>query len=505
MKTIYKLLFFLVLSLSLSSCFEKFLEEDVEDFLSPNNFYKTEADAEAAVTAIYSRFVSGEGGDNSFHRGALMIGEYPAESSSAQTSTVPYRIQFETYTWIPTTDGVELVWKFYYEVIYRANLAVERIPLIQGDATKLKRYEAEARFCRGLAYLYLIRLFDNVPFNTSSLQTDFNLPNMGNSENVFAQIIEDFQFGEANLPLNYMPADMKNVGRATKGAAQTMLTKTYLTMAGYPWNKTENYALAAAKSEEVIKSGVYDLDPDYANNFKEAGEHNKEYIFDAEFHTNINGSNWVNMSSIRDQSVCRQFSGWSSFGGTKSFYNDMVAQNPGDKRIKTNFILDFTDVKTGTKKVWGVDFDVNKALVHTWKYIDPAETGTGDQQSNINYHFTRFADLLLMHSEAVNNASSFSGSYDKYYGINRVRERAGLAPLAGLNKDDFNKSLIWERVCELCFEGHLWYDYKRMNCMEERVARKGINIGTNKKYYVFPIPANELSRNPKLEQHPLWK
>lgn len=502
MKTIYKLLFSLVLGLSLTSCFDDFLEEEVTDFLSPNNFYKTEADADAAVSAIYSRFVSSEGGDNSFHRAALMIGEYPAESSSAQTSTVPYRLQFETFTWTPTTDGIELVWRFYYEVIFRANLAIEKIPQIKGDATKLKRYEAEARFCRALSYLYLIRLFDNVPFTTSSVQDDYIIPNMGNTDKVFAQIIEDFQFGETNLPASYTS---KDIGRATKGAAQTMLAKTYLTMAGYPWNKTENYALAAAKCEDVIKSGTYDLAADYANNFKEVGEHNKEYIFDAEFHTNMNGSNWVNMSSIRDQNVCRQFSGWSSFGGTKSFYNNMSTLNPGDKRLNTNFINEFTDVKTGVKKVWGKDFDVNKGLVHTWKYVDPAETGTGDQQSNINYHFTRYADVLLMHSEAVNNATSFSGTYDKYYGINRVRVRAGLSELSDLNKADFNKSIIWERVCELCYEGHLWYDYKRMNCMEERVALKGINIGTSKKYYVFPIPANEMSRNPKLEQHPLWK
>jgi hypothetical protein len=325
---------------------------------------------------------------------------------------------------------------------------------------------------------------------------------MGNTDAVFAQIIEDFKFAEGILPVSYSGA---NVGRATKGAAQTFLAKAYLTMGGYPWNKTENYALAASKLEEIIKSGTYDLVADYGNNFKEVGEHNKEYIFDVEFASNLNGSNWVNMSCIRDQNVCRQFAGWSSTGGTRSFYDEMIAKQPTDKRIPVNFILSFKDVVTGEEKVWGEDFDVNKGLVHTWKYTDPEETGLNDQNSNLNFHFTRYADVLLMHSEAVNNASGFSGSYDKYYGINRVRERAGLAGLSNLDKDAFNNSLIWERCTELCFESHLWYDYKRMNNMEERVAKKGINIGTNKKFYVYPIPVNELSRNTSLEQHPLWK
>ena len=496
---LYKYIIGLALLVSSSSC--DFLDEEAYEFITPDNFYKTEADAEAAVNAIYSRLVSSEDNDISFHRAALMIGEYPAECSSAQTSTVPYRLAFEFYTWTPNTDGIELVWKFFYQVVFRTNVAIENIPSISGDPAKIKRLEGEARFMRGLAYLYLIRLFDNVPLTTASEQDNQNLPNMGTSDAVFKQIIEDLTFAESALPDSYTG---KDVGRATKGAAQAFLAKTYLTMAGYPWNKTENYALAATKCEDIIKSGSYDLASNYAMNFKEAGEHNKEYIFDAEFQQNLNGSNWVNMSSIRDQNVCGM-AGWSSFGGTMNFYEDMLKNNPGDKRLATNIILSFIDTKTGEEKVWGKDFDVNRGLVHTWKYIDPEETGVGDQNSNLNYHFTRYADVLLMHSEAVNNAAGFSGSYDKYYGINRVRERAGLAGLSNLDKDAFNKALIWERVVELCYEGHLWYDYKRMNCMEERVARKGVDIGTSKKYYVYPIPVNELSRNPNLEQHPLWK
>ena len=154
MKSIYKIIFVSLIFMGLmTSCFDKFLEEDVYDFLSPNNFYKTEADAEAAVNAIYSRLVSSEDNDISFHRAALMIGEYPAECSSAQTSTVPYRLAFEFYTWTPNTDGIELVWKFFYQVVFRTNVAIENIPNISGDPVKIKRLEGEARFLRGLAYL----------------------------------------------------------------------------------------------------------------------------------------------------------------------------------------------------------------------------------------------------------------------------------------------------------------------------------------------------------------
>jgi hypothetical protein len=141
MKSIYKIVVAgLALTATLTACFDGLLEEKVYDFLSPNNFYKTEVDAEAAVNAIYSRLSSAEDGDISFHRAAWMIGDFPAETSSAQTSTVPYRLAFEFFTWTPNTDGIEQVWKFFYQVVYRTNIAIERIPAItDGDPGNLKR------------------------------------------------------------------------------------------------------------------------------------------------------------------------------------------------------------------------------------------------------------------------------------------------------------------------------------------------------------------------------
>ncbi len=492
-------------SFTVTSCLDDFLEEEMYSKLTPGNFYRSEKNAIAAVSGIYWRMATNSESDNSFHRAALLMSEYPSECTDLLSSNVAYRTAFSRYSWRPDTDGIYFVWRFFYQVIYRANVAIKYIPgITNGNERNLKRLEAEARFVRALSYLYLVRLWENVPLITDPENNGDQFPtNMGTSDAVFNLIISDFKFAETYLEASY---DAANVGRPTTGAAKTFLAKTYLTMAGYPYNKTEYYATAATKLEEIISSGTYSLLTNYADNFKEALEHNSEYIFDIEFHTEHNISNWHNMFGLRDQKFSAKYGGWSTIGGSVSFYQDMVNINGGlaDKRFATNIQLGYTNVDDGQYKEWGVDYDRNKTWVHTWKYCDVNEPGV-DNRSSLNYHFTRYADVLLMHSEAVNNAASFSGKYDKYYGINLVRDRAGLGPLSGLDKGAFNSSLIWERVVELCFEGHLWYDYKRLNCMEERVARRGIDIGTNKKYYVFPIPANDMAVNPNLEQHPLWK
>lgn len=500
MRTLYSKLSILFLCVSLTSCFDGFLEEEVYDFLSPNNFYTNEEEAASGINGIYECLSTSRDGDRSFHRATLMIGEYPAESSSAQTSTVPYRLEFEMFTWNENTQGTEQVWAQFYEMIYRCNLMIEQLPTIKGNKELLTRMEGEAHFMRALGYFYLIQLFENIPLITTGDGKDLYPTNVGTSDATWNLILEDLKFAESNLPDSYNGND---VGRATKGAAKAILAKSYLTMAGHPWNQKDKYALAAAKCEELIKSGQYGLMNEYGQNFKEKFEHGKEYIFDVEFTSGLTGSNWVNMSGIRGQNVTR-FAGWSAFGGTPNFYEDMLSKNPGDKRLPVNFILSFIDIKTGEELVWGTDFDQTKSLYHTWKYTDPDETGAGDQNSNLNVHIVRYADVLLMHSEAVNNASGFAGAYDRHYGINTVRARAGLTPInTGLSQKEFNDVLIWERVVELCYEGQLWYDYKRFNVMKERAARKGYVIGD--KYNVFPIPQNELDRNSNLVQHPLWK
>ncbi|QIL77175.1 RagB/SusD family nutrient uptake outer membrane protein [Hymenobacter sp. HDW8] len=132
------------------------------------------------------------------------------------------------------------------------------------------------------------------------------------------------------------------------------------------------------------------------------------------------------------------------------------------------------------------------------KFRDDRRIGN---DSRVNWLITRFADVLLMQSEAYNNLNA--GNAAKYEGINRVRVRAGLAPLplTATTKDAFVDLLVRERAWELCNEGHRRYDLIRLNRLKP-VQQATFNRTISDNYLLFPIPQSEVLLNPNLTQNP---
>jgi hypothetical protein len=136
-------------------------------------------------------------------------------------------------------------------------------------------------FCVGLLYFNLVRLWGDVPLilqETSSLGKDAIQVSRTPKEEVYQQIIKDLTDAEA-LPKSFSGAD---AGRATAGAAKSLLAKVYLTR--QEWEK------AAAKSLEVINGPYgYDLFENYADVFNVATKNGKEHIFSVQCKSNVNG------------------------------------------------------------------------------------------------------------------------------------------------------------------------------------------------------------------------
>jgi starch-binding outer membrane protein, SusD/RagB family len=137
-----------------------------------------------------------------------------------------------------------------------------------------------------------------------------------------------------------------------------------------------------------------------------------------------------------------------------------------------------------------------------------------------NWPVLRYADVLLMLAEAINEQS---GPTTEAYGyLNQVRKRAGLAEAAGLDKGAFRNKVLQERRVELAFENHRWFDLKRtktpaelaqfMNAYAAKekanptVPRGGVAFNAldyvfAENEYVFPIPAPQILINEKLTQN----
>lgn len=187
--------------------------------------------------------------------------------------------------------------------------------------------------------------------------------------------------------------------------------------------------------------------------------------------------------------------GWSSLTVEPAFFDSM---DETDKRRSKTFVLSYQGIANPDRTY---TYPGNISLPHFNKYIDMADVGSGTADYALNHYITRFSDLLLMHSEAENEVNGPGES--ALYGINRVRARAGLPPLksADYTKETLREAIFQERLWELCEEGHVWFDMKRMGLMTKRITKYTVED----KHHVFPIPQDELDVNPSLVQNSAYK
>ena len=481
--------------LLLSSCHEGFLSEDVYSSITTVNFYKTEADAKAAVVSIYNSIHN----QNAFKREAWLSSEYPGEASSANKSAVA-RQELDEFTWNASTTSFYAVWGGLYNAINRANTVLVNIEQVSFTNPDLKKQLiGETKFLRGLCYLTLIRFFDHIPCMTEENMQDLYPTNVGTDDAVWQLIISDLEFAISALPAKQTGT---NTGKATSGAAQTMLVKTYLSMAGYPWNKAEYWKKAADEATKIMQNSAYGyaLEPVFEKIFLINNEHGSEYIFSLECESQLGslGSDIPILTGIRGGNRF-SLNGWSSVVAEVPFFESM---SETDKRKEKTFVLSYPDYRD-SEVIY--TYPGNISLAHFNKLIDPEAfkltTNTGDM--SVNLPITRYADVLLMHSEAENESNGPSQA--AVQGINMVRERAGLP---ALNPSDFTKetlraAILQERVWELALEGHAYFDLKRTKSMAERIRHLGFNV--EDKHYVFPIPQNEMDANTNLEQNKGYK
>src|SRR5690554_148926 len=167
------------------SCHNSFLEEKVYSSITPLNFYKTEQDGIAALTSVYNAMNNA----NSFRRQIILAAEYPSEATWPNNSGEAWRTEMDQYTWTESSTGFFQIWSQLYVMINRANTVLTYIDEIEFTTPGLKeRIIGETRFLRGLAYLYLVRFFENVPVMTEDNMDEFEATNVGTTDAVWSLI-----------------------------------------------------------------------------------------------------------------------------------------------------------------------------------------------------------------------------------------------------------------------------------------------------------------------------
>ncbi len=500
MKHISRLLIIALCCISLTQCKKSLLDIDPTiPISSVDNYYKTEAEAIAAVNATYTPLSAIYNGA-AWHLGDIMSDD--ADLGGGGGGDGAETAELDNFTLTSFNPIINIMWAQCYFGILRANLVIDRVPQVAVMNNTIRRRSlGEGYFLRALYYFHLVRLFGDVPLYTNVITAEesANITRAPKAD-VYAQIIEDLKTADTLLPNTYSADDK---GRATAGAAKGLLASVYLTIG--------DMNNAAQKAKEVIDNRAlygYDLWQDYADNFKLDNENGKESLFEVQYRSGGGTFSIYSAGSCintfygpRAQNVVRE-SGYGFTVPTKDFvdqyektgtaYNTIIDR----RRDRTIWIPgDTYGTYTQPAQLVGSPLGFN-----TKKYFIPIDNTTGDDgqwRSALNIPIMRYAEVLLIYAEAAGPALG------KPY-IDQVRDRAGLDPLPGnLSATQYQEAVYKERRLELGFEMHRWYDLLRhpdpnyfINVM--RAAGK-TNIQAKHRY--MPIPQAERDKNANLTQN----
>ena len=486
MKLKYNLIAIALLGFSFSSCSD-FLEQNPQTDLSENDFYKTADDILSAVNGAYSSLQEGD-----IYGNWYVFGEIPSDNTRNQLSgSVTTQNEFDQFYIDTQNSMIANFWKAAYKVINRTNTILGRIDGIEINTELANRYKLECKFIRALMYFNLVRVYGDVPLVLKEISISESYDILREpKENVYNQIIADLKEAQ-DLPVSYSTAED---GRATQGAAKALLANVYMTL--------HKYAEAETILAEIINSGRYSLLENtpgslnidgYKNVFSPVNHNSKEGIFEIQFLKGGygEGSNYANNFAPENSGT-----NVVAVGGTggnnipeMDIYN---AYEEGDLRRDFPMSLGYYDNRKNNEWV---------ESRYVCKFMDVPYQ---NNDASNNYPVIRYADVILMYAEALNQNGKTAEAC-KYLNMTRRRgfgyQTTETSPvdLQTTDKAQFALMVEQERRVELAFENHRWFDLIRTGRAVEVMRSKGFSL--NETNLICPIPQKQIDVNPKLTQN----
>jgi hypothetical protein len=506
-----KILLSLILAALVFSGCQKKLDIPNPNAATIENFWQNSNDAVLGVNAVYSVL----------HRGAITryMPMFLLGRSDEGFSTSPFfelqialdKFVITNYNFFASAD----VYQDNYQGINRANQVLANVPNINMEDALKQRVLGEAKFLRGLFYFHLAVLYGNVPLLLQPSQAG-DLPTQATQAQVYAQIITDLTEAAAALPATYPSSEL---GRATKGAANALVAKVY--MQQKMWDQAVAPLQYLAEGEGRT---TYALMPNYRDNFLVTTENNKESVFEWQFEENTTETHDddlqdpnQNYGSSLAQFIAPKEVGFQDIEARRwiisEFHQEKTTGGERDPRLAASFLYDSTDVRGpeftmlyGQK--WNEAPGLNREGVYFRKFLNDHWKNNEGFRSKNNWRYLRYADVLLMYAEVLNEVNRTA---DAYQYVDMVRERAGLAKLSvakpGLSQEAFREQIKHERITELAGEGWRWHDLVRWDELTtdapaKLVARDPSFAGFKANRDLFlPIPQRDIDINPNLDQN----
>lgn len=464
------------------SCKKSFLEKTPPDALAENDYYNTADQAKAAVNAAYASLEN----QNLYTKYLTKLFIAPT-GDVILNNTDGYGLMNFSFT--ATEPALFNAYSTLYEGVYRCNIVLQKVPAIAMDTTLQSRYLAEAKFLRALYYWHLTTLYGEVPLFTEPFKTPGDaLVAKSSIADIYKVMIQDLQDAIPILPLKsqYGASD---VGRATKGAAESLLGKIYL----YEQDYQDSYDWFF----KVISSNEYGLMDDFNHIINVNYENNIESVFEVQF-AEIGAADVANGQADNDNP---QVNGGT--GNTLPTQQLVNAFGTNDPRLGYTIFMQgqpfAPQLSTPSQNldtyqsIWSATgYNIKKGLIPV-AYVNNGGT---------NWPIIRYADVLLMYAEAANEI----GEIDEARGaVNLVRERptVNMPDLTAANTDTKEKmfqAIVHERRVELALEYHRFNDLRRWGMAQDTLGPLGYTA--RDRYY--PIPQVEIDINKNLKQEAGW-
>jgi len=479
------ILVFALIATGIYSCTDDFLEEVDRYNIDSETYFNSEDDYYMALIGAYDMLQS-----TSIN---VLMGEIASDNTlcggEGSYDTPGYQ-QVDDMTHNQVNEQLKRLWDWMFAGVNRANYFLEF-----QDKTNFEGRNAmiaEVRFLRAYYHFELVKWFGGIPIKNYDAALDGEGVRFSpgdeqslsrlSKQQVYAVIENDLIFATNNLEYN-----APQVGRVTKGAAEALLGKAYLYQ--------QKFSEAAIVLDNVIGNGPYNLEYYYADIFEAEGENNVESVFEVQY-TDAEGAGFgcfqcsegniaVGYNGIRNHNGPLYDSGFSFNVPTQEAVDSFEDE---DTRKEVS-ILDIEAWAVETGATYGIGYE--HTGYYNRKYIArKGDLNTGDQNltNPNNYRAIRFADVLLMASEA--HSETGNDNQAKVY-LNRVRERAfretSVVYEVTANGEDLKDAIYHERRVELVGEGHRFFDLVRTGQASSEI--EGFQAG---KHELFPIPIQEI-------------
>lgn len=559
-KIIYYIFALSTIVCSFSSCS---LDEETYSEVDKSKFMNNAAEAEVVLGGVYRNMV--DDGMYGYHLSLLFTLSTDIAQCEGNNNTSFREIPTNSFT--PSNASVQKTWSVLYNGIYNANDFIETLTakaqnFSYQDKILANMYIAEARALRGLYYFELVRWFGNIVLMTNTEQSKQHPSTFVQSDpkDVYEFIEKDLLFAAENLPYAIDDTNRKdNSFRISRGAALGLLTKVYATWAAKDESKWEK---AATTAKTLIESGKHGLLNDYEQLWKNTCNgiwDPKESLIEVSFYA-------PTVTGTASEDPCGRIGKWNGVQTTE--IAGSRGRNAGNVKVVHTFVRDWRE-KNGDlrcelsvanykynhniapgKVLWTID-DKNpnfekaeedeadpekgqgKKQNYTpakWdivKYVDSSNALLNNDKSNVNWYILRYADVLLLYAEALNEWKK-SPTQDAYEAINMVRRRgygqpinnaSKIADLPAMSYTEFRQAVRDERAYELAFEGHRRQDLVRWGIYYETIVQTAQNLVnwysnanyparqyTKKgKHELFPIPLRDYDlMKPNCKQNPGW-